>query len=213
MRRMRVASYKCPQVLVFDFTEQELRGCSKPLAEVLPGQSHDSKGLCWAHDAADGKRHLFPFRMLGGEAFAARWCQAVETRAAVRGRNFPFARHLTVSFQAMQRRIERTVIDGEHVIGQAFDGACDFISISRPGTQDLQHHHVERSLKKVEFGFRFLWHARPSTQSSREHDRISTGREPTMCSGMDIRFLKRGKRRLFSRADTGLNAKKTKAFR
>ena len=45
----------------------------------------------------------------------------------------------------MERRVERTFLDRQHVPGQHLNGLRDRVAVQRAGTRRLEHQHVQRA--------------------------------------------------------------------
>jgi hypothetical protein len=52
--------------------------------------------------------------------------------------------------QAVQRRIERPLLDAQHIVGAALDRFDDFVSVGRARPQDSQDQDVERALQQLD---------------------------------------------------------------
>ena len=65
-------------------------------------------------------------------------------------RGFPLRAHPLLALQAMERRIERSVLDLQHVVGGALDVLGDVVAVGGPEAEGPQDQHVERALQQVD---------------------------------------------------------------
>src|ERR1051326_51129 len=73
---------------------------------------------CRLHHLAYGQHQKPPVLFLDAEPPAARGRQRVEARAAVVLRLPPLALYPAALLQAVERRVERSLLDPEHLLGQ-----------------------------------------------------------------------------------------------
>src|SRR5688500_7706768 len=100
-----------------------------------------------AEGAVHGADDLVPPRRLFGELRAARRRQPVVARAAVVLRRPPEGGDPAAILEAMERRVERSVLDLQHVFGSLRDGVSDGVAVRRPDRQRLEDEEIERTLK------------------------------------------------------------------
>src|SRR5437868_1016257 len=81
--------------------------------------------LCGIHDATDRAGNLFPAGKLGGKLLPAGGGQAVVFGPLVVLGHLPLGPDPALLFEAMKRRVERTMFDLQHVLGAGADGKSD----------------------------------------------------------------------------------------
>jgi hypothetical protein len=86
---------------------------------------------CPAEHAHDRAGDTPPFAFLAPELAAAGRGQRVEARAAVVVRRAPFGVDPAARLQALQRRIERSVIDDEYVAGRLLNRTGNGLAVRR----------------------------------------------------------------------------------
>src|SRR6185295_9743631 len=91
--------------------------------------------------------------------------ELIELGAAVVFRISPLGGNQPLRLQAVQRRIQGTLIDLEHVSRHLLDSLRDVPPVSRAGLEGFQHQQVERPLQQVDL---LLSHPFSSRQSTRE---------------------------------------------
>jgi hypothetical protein len=74
--------------------------------------------------------------------------QRVESRSAIFVGGAPRGADPLLLFQPLQSQVERAVIDKEHLIGLALNGARDPLAMLRPKHENSENQQVERALKK-----------------------------------------------------------------
>ena len=70
----------------------------------------------------------------------------VEARAPIVLGGPPFGLDMTLPIEAMQRLIERRVLDGEVAVRSLADERRDAVAVHRPLRQRAQHQHIQRAL-------------------------------------------------------------------
>src|SRR4029450_9810649 len=100
-------------------------------------------------NTSDRTHHLFPFAGFGGEARAAGTRQLVIARPAIVVRAAPLGRDEPRPLQALQRWIQRPVIDQEDVFGTALNRRRNAVAMARPEDKSLGEERVERSLEEL----------------------------------------------------------------
>src|SRR5919197_91839 len=100
-----------------------------------------------SEDAHDRSRDPAPFALLVNELLAPFARQRVEARAPVVLRRAPVGVDEAALLEPLQSRIERPVIDDEHVVGLALDGACDSLTVRGPEDERAKDEQVERPLQ------------------------------------------------------------------
>jgi len=87
---------------------------------------HLSDGLDNTDDGAEDALELL---LLGSKLFAAGGSQFVVAGAAIAGSDAPLGRDQAFDEHALERRVERTFFDLEHVVGGALDGVGDLVAV------------------------------------------------------------------------------------
>ena len=87
------------------------------------------------------------------ELAAAERGQAVELRAAVVVRRAPLGLQQAAHFEPVQRRIQRALLDLQHVARRLLDELRDRVAVHRAAADRLQDQHVERARQERRFVF------------------------------------------------------------
>src|SRR5215472_2214856 len=77
--------------------------------------------LCIAQNLADARRKPQPAFLFFSELLAAERRERIEARLAIRLGHSPFGAHPTGLLHAMQRRVERSLLDAQQLIGNGVD--------------------------------------------------------------------------------------------
>src|SRR5262245_13458324 len=103
-----------------------------------------------AKDAADGPRQCVPLARLELELFPALWCQSIELGAPiVLGRTVVEGDPAALD-QPVKRRIERTLLDQQHLLRAALDRLGDGMAVRRTETQRAQNQEIQSSLQDLD---------------------------------------------------------------
>src|SRR5262245_15463710 len=105
-----------------------------------------------SEDAGYGLRVAEPRGGFGLQSLAAISRQLVEARPAVRLGDAPLRLNQAAVLQAMQRLIERTVIDPERARRTLLEPERDGIPMQRTPTQCLEDEQIERAFEERQFG-------------------------------------------------------------
>src|SRR5687768_15044965 len=97
----------------------------------------------------DGAEEDLEVRELDAQLFPAGGGDGVEARAAFGGGLAPLGLDPALFLEPLERRIERSLFDSEHVARQAPDVLGDAIPVQRPDAERLQDQHVERAGKQL----------------------------------------------------------------
>ena len=89
-----------------------------------------------------------PFADFPRQLFASRGREVVEARATIVVGDAPLAAHPAGRLEALERGIERTVIDEKRTLRRMLDRERDAMSVVRSERQRSQHEKVERPLKE-----------------------------------------------------------------
>src|SRR5262249_26250075 len=93
---------------------------------------------------------------LGGQRLLAFSGQPVVAGALLVFGRLPFGRDEPLLAQAMQRGVERPVIDLQNVVRSRADGQADAVPVLRTPLKGAQDQHVQRALQKVDPSHRWL---------------------------------------------------------
>src|SRR6202162_3048328 len=113
-------------------------------------------------NARDRLREPLPAFLLLGELLSAAAGQLVEAGAPVVLRGAPLRADPPLRFQAVERRVQRPLVDLEDILGELLDPLGDPPSVHRRCPQRLQDENVESPLEEVGSG-RHRVSFRPST--------------------------------------------------
>ena len=127
-----------------DFTTKV--GVSARQSPRHPVASHSPFGR--PENARDGGGQAAPLRGLSDQPLAAGFRQLIEPRLAIGVRGAPFGPDPFPRFEALQRRIERAVIDDQRLRRLILDGAGNALAMLRTVDQRLEDEHVERALQQ-----------------------------------------------------------------
>src|ERR1700759_2442435 len=103
----------------------------------------------FTHDKRDGACHLAPAAGFEREAAAAGSGEAVVLGLAVVLARAPVGGEPAAVLQAMERGIERALLDFEHVFGGTLNDFGDGVAMCIAGGERAQDHHVERAFEHV----------------------------------------------------------------
>src|SRR5262245_10290210 len=121
------------------------------LREVLvaapSGPQHDSS-LRRPQDSADGRGKPAPLTRLRGEVLPARLRELVEPGLPVVPGHAPFGFDPALVFQALERGIQRAVIDEDRVFGLVLDRAGDALTVLRAEDQRPENQQIEGALEQ-----------------------------------------------------------------
>src|SRR5690348_13793872 len=102
---------------------------SSSLARRRRGQRIGSRLLRGPHDAGDGADELFPVRLFFGKLAFAGGSEAVIFGAAVGFGLAPLGGEPAFFFEAVQGRVEGTVLDLQGVLGAGAEGLADAMAM------------------------------------------------------------------------------------
>ena len=102
------------------------------------------------HDARDGLHETAPFRVLERQLLFAGCRQSVVLRALLVLRQLPFRADPPLTLEAVEGRVERSMIDREHVIRARPDGEPDPVAMLWSLRERAQNQHVERALQELD---------------------------------------------------------------
>src|SRR6266850_1091570 len=100
-------------------------------------------------DAVDRADDRVPAVRLFGELLAPGRSQPVIARLPVVLGGAPERRNPLAIFEPMERRVQRSVLDRQHVVGLPFNGVGDRVPVCRADGQCFQDQQVERPLEKI----------------------------------------------------------------
>src|SRR5262249_40897158 len=103
-----------------------------------------------AEDAPDRHCQATPLGGLGHELFAASARERVEARAAGVLRSAPFGGDPLACFEALQRGVERAMLDEQLVTGGLLNGSRDTLAMLWPEDQSSEDEKVKRALEKFQ---------------------------------------------------------------
>src|ERR1039458_2910997 len=106
---------------------------------------------CLFQHPPDRHRQPRPRFRLHAELLAPRCRQFVKPRAPPHLRSAPFRRDPPLVLQTVQRRIERSLVDPQHIPRNLLDGLGDGPPVLRPGLRSEENQQIERALQQVEF--------------------------------------------------------------
>src|SRR6185437_3419971 len=118
----------------------------------LPGLACPASCLLRRHHPCDRFDEPVPATLLGGKLLAPRGRERVEARAAVVLRRAPRALDPVAVLEALQRRVERSVIDQQRRPRACLNGERDAVAVMGPQREDAENEQVERALQQVGAG-------------------------------------------------------------
>src|SRR5262245_12856915 len=104
-------------------------------------------------DAGNRADQLVPLPDRSLQLFTPLGCEPVVLRSTIVLRRALFNGDPTSFDETMERRIERSLLDLQHVLGAAFDGLGDRVAVRRPGSKSPQDQQVEGALQELETFF------------------------------------------------------------
>src|SRR5437868_5117303 len=107
---------------------------------------------------ADRGHHVAPPLPFGAELFFPGRRQLVELCLAIVLTRAPIGRHPSAMLQPVQRRIERSLLHFQHVVGSVLNDVRDGMPVCRSGDQSSKDEHVQRSLHHLCALGSFPWH-------------------------------------------------------
>src|SRR4030095_8012308 len=110
-------------------------------------------------NAADDVRHAVPVARFFLQLFAPGGREPVKARPALVLGLAPLARDEALVLEAIQRRIERALLDAEALLRDLLDAEQDAVAVERAERNGLEDQHVERPLQQ----FGWLAHRRFSS--------------------------------------------------
>ena len=99
--------------------------------------------------ALNRANHAVELGAFGGKLFAARGGECVVAGAAIVLRRTPFGLHPAVEEQPLERGIQRTLADAQHVVGRQTQVLDDAIAMLRSADERLQDQELERARQKI----------------------------------------------------------------
>src|ERR1044071_131732 len=106
-------------------------------------------GLRRSHDERDGCREPFPIGAFLLESPAAGCCELVESSAPVGLGDPPLGRDPAPALESLERRIERPLVDLEHVVGQELDALRDGPAVELLAGNGAHDEQVEGALDEI----------------------------------------------------------------
>lgn len=103
---------------------------------------------CRPHDSSDSLDETVPPRRFDHQLPSAGRGQPIVFGALLVVRHLPLCGDPRLSLQAMERRIQRSPLDAEFVVGARTDGQPDSMAVLGTPLQRAEDHHVERPLQK-----------------------------------------------------------------
>src|SRR5438128_9342595 len=100
-------------------------------------------------DTGDGSSQLVPPARLNLELLATLGGQVIELRAAVVLRRALIERNPTTLDQAVQRRIQRTLLHLQHMIRAVLDRFGNRMAVSRPEPECPENQQVQSALEQL----------------------------------------------------------------
>src|SRR5262245_2990088 len=114
-----------------------------------------SSRLLTQSGCAQNSSHCFaqslPVRSLGSELLATGLSQFVIFCAAIVLRSSPLGFDPTLLLHAIERRIERTLLDFQDLVGRLLNPLCNLVSVQRPARERSQNEHRQSPLQQVRF--------------------------------------------------------------
>src|SRR5687768_16039569 len=106
-------------------------------------------GSCpfWPENACDGPREAAPLLRLRDELLSAGLRERVETGLAVVVGGSPVGDDPAALLQTLEGRIERPVIDEQHVVGLLFDGTRNTLPVLYAEHERAQNQEINGSLQ------------------------------------------------------------------
>jgi len=118
-------------------------------AQFVP---HRSSPFDWTrpHHPSDRRGDLLPFRFSVRQLLSTERRQSVilELAVAVAG-SLPRGDDPVFALHPVECRIQRPVLNLQHVVGRALDVARDFVTMCRTEEQGSEDEHVERALQQL----------------------------------------------------------------
>src|SRR5262245_52364276 len=100
-------------------------------------------------DAVDGADDVVPAAGLRGELPASARREAIEAGAPVVVGGAPVRRDPAAILEPVERRVERSVLDLEHLVRPERDGVRDRVAVGRSEHERAQDQQIERSLQQL----------------------------------------------------------------
>src|SRR5207245_3539397 len=98
----------------------------------------------------DCSRQLVPFAGLNRQLPPPLRRQPVELRSPVVLRDSRFDRNPSSLDQPVQRRIQRSLLDLQHIVGVELDCLCNGVPVRRPQQQRTQNQQVQGPLQQLD---------------------------------------------------------------
>src|SRR5262249_11920430 len=108
---------------------------------LLPGR---------VQDALDGFRELRPARAFSGQMLFPRGGQAIGLDPLIVLGDLPLRTNPLLPLQPVKRRIERTGVYLQRLVGIGSDRLADAVAMLWPPLQRLQDEHVQRPLQQLD---------------------------------------------------------------
>jgi hypothetical protein len=128
----------------------ELEMRSNLVLEITLLTPHDSSSVSqlWPEHARNRLDESTPPVRFGRQLSSPCCGQGIESRPAVICRRAPCALDPPAVLEALECRIQRTVIDDERVTGALLDGASDTLAVLSAEEQDAQDEEIEGALQQ-----------------------------------------------------------------
>src|SRR5207245_1424720 len=124
--------------------------CSSDLATTKTGSTASYFLRRGAQDSRNDIRHVVPLFRFFSQSALPRCRETIVFRLALVFRLTPFARDPALVFQAIQRRIQRALLNLQAILRNLLDAQEDAVTMQRPEGNGLEDQHVQSALQKVE---------------------------------------------------------------
>jgi len=105
--------------------------------------------ICRLQDQCDPLRQPPPVGAFGAKLPASGLGQLVKLGLAPRFARLPFRLEPAAGFEAMERRVELTLLALQQILGDLLQPLRNGIPVQRTWSRDLQDQHVERALQQI----------------------------------------------------------------
>src|SRR4051812_24544660 len=107
-----------------------------------------------AQHEANRRRQPVPVGALAFELPPAATRQVVELGVAPGLARLPLGLQPPARLEAMERRVQRALLNLQHVLRHLLQALGDGVAVQRPERDDLQNQKIERALEKIGFRWR-----------------------------------------------------------
>src|SRR5689334_24179163 len=122
------------------------------VALFAPAEHSSALAVFRPENAPDGPGERAPLAALFEQLFAALGSERVKPRLAIVRRDAPLRRNPALRLQPLQRRIQRAVLDQQHVFGLFLDNARDALPMLWAKHQRAQNQQIEGALQESDSG-------------------------------------------------------------